>query len=158
MTTEPPLSKPPVPSPVAAPAVTVYERGPNLFIRFLWWLFIGWWASGFAVVIAWVALVTIIGIPLGIWIINRIPTILTLRPRTRHWSLGQDEYGTTVMHEVGRPQSPWAIRGIWFVLVGWWASALWMGAAWLIQLTVIGIPIALLMFNRTPFIASLYRY
>jgi hypothetical protein len=26
------------------------------------------------------------------------------------------------------------------------------------QMTVIGIPIALLMFDRTPFIASLYRY
>ena len=90
-----------MPSQVAAPAVTVYERGPNLFIRFLWWLFIGWWASGFVVVIAWVALVTIIGIPLGIWIINRIPTILTLRPRTRPWSLGQDEYGTTVMQRGG---------------------------------------------------------
>jgi hypothetical protein len=33
-----------------------------------------------------------------------------------------------------------------------------MGLAWLIQLTVIGIPVALLMFSRTPFIASLYRY
>jgi hypothetical protein len=33
-----------------------------------------------------------------------------------------------------------------------------MVVAWLIQLTVIGIPIALLMFNRTPFVASLYRY
>jgi hypothetical protein len=33
-----------------------------------------------------------------------------------------------------------------------------MSLAWLIQPTVIGIPISLLMFNRTPFIASLYRY
>ena len=38
------------------------------------------------------------------------------------------------------------------------AGVLILAAAWLIQLTVIGIPIALLMFNRTPFIASLYRY
>jgi uncharacterized membrane protein YccF (DUF307 family) len=137
---------------------TVYERGPNLLVRFLWWLFIGWWASGIAVAIAWVALITIIGIPLGIWIINRLPTILTLRPRTRHWSLGQDQYGNTVVADMGRPQVPWPIRGIWFVVVGWWASAIWMVIAWLIQLTVIGIPIALLMFNRTPFVASLYRY
>jgi hypothetical protein len=33
-----------------------------------------------------------------------------------------------------------------------------MSVAWAIQLTIIGIPVALLMFNRTPFIASLYRY
>lgn len=30
--------------------------------------------------------------------------------------------------------------------------------AWLVQLTVIGLPLAMLMFNRTPFVASLYRY
>ena len=52
----------------------------------------------------------------------------------------------------------WYVRGVWFILVGWWASALWMSLAWAVQLTVIGIPIALLMFNRTPFVASLYRY
>jgi len=28
----------------------------------------------------------------------------------------------------------------------------------LVQLTVIGLPLAILMFNRTPFVASLYRY
>ncbi len=137
---------------------TVYQRGPSLLVRFIWWLFIGWWASGVAITIAWLALITIVGIPLGIWIINRLPSILTLRPRTRHWTLGQDELGRTVVVEGRRSQVAWPIRGVWFLLVGWWASAVWMGLAWLIQLTVIGIPIALLMFNRTPFLASLYRY
>jgi len=144
------------PAPPSAPSATttVYERGPNLLVRFIWWLFIGWWASGIAVAIAWIALITII----GIWIISRLPSILTLRPRTRHWSLGQDEQGSAVVTDRGRPQVAWPIRGIWFIVVGWWASGPWMGLAWLIQLTVIGIPVALLMFNRTPFIASLFRY
>jgi uncharacterized membrane protein YccF (DUF307 family) len=137
---------------------TVYSRGPNLLVRFVWWLFIGWWASGIAVTVAWIALITIVGIPLGIWIINRLPSILTLRPRKRYWTLGQDERGRTVVSERGRPQISWILRGLWFLLIGWWASAIWMGIAWLIQLTVLGIPIALLMFNRTPFVASLYRY
>ena len=138
--------------------VVEQQRGPNLLVRFVWWLFIGWWASGIVVAIAWLALITIVGIPLGIYLINRLPTVLTLRPRSRSWTLGQDAEGRTVVTEAGRPQVGWLIRGIWFVLVGWWASAIWMGLAWLIQLTVIGIPIALLMFNRTPFVASLYRY
>jgi uncharacterized membrane protein YccF (DUF307 family) len=137
---------------------TEVQAGPSLLIRALWWLFVGWWLSGIVVGIAWAALITIIGIPLGVWLINRLPTVLTLRPRTRTWQLGQDETGQSVMLEVGREQVAWPIRGLWFVLVGWWASAIWMGAAWLIQLTIIGIPIALLMFNRTPFVASLYRY
>jgi len=117
-----------------------------------------WWASGIAVGIAWFALATIIGIPLGIWIINRLPSILTLRPRTRTWVIGQDAEGRRVVSAAGRPQVAWYVRGVWFVLVGWWASALWMGLAWFVQLTVVGIPIALPMFNRTPFVASLYRY
>jgi uncharacterized membrane protein YccF (DUF307 family) len=152
------VSTQPTMTPGAPSTTSIYERGPNLLVRSIWWLFIGWWASGIAVAVAWVALATVVGIPLGIWIINRLPSILTLRPRRREWSLGQDEEGRTVVTDRGRPQVGWPLRGLWFLLVGWWASAIWMGLAWLIQLTVIGIPIALLMFNRTPFIASLYRY
>ena len=136
---------------------TEHKDGPGLLIRALWWLFAGWWLSGFVIGIAWAALVTIIGIPLGIWLINRLPTVLTLRPRTQTWTLGEDATGRTVV-VTGREQVAWPIRGLWFVLVGWWASAIWMAVAWLIQLTIIGIPVALSMFNRTPFVASLYRY
>jgi len=136
---------------------TEHKDGPGLLIRALWWLFAGWWLSGFVIGIAWAALVTIIGIPLGIWLINRLPTVLTLRPRTQTWTLGEDATGRTVV-VTGREQVAWPIRGVWFVLVGWWASAIWMAVAWLIQLTIIGIPVALLMFNRTPFVASLYRH
>lgn len=138
--------------------VTEHQSGPGLLVRAIWWLFVGWWLSGIVVAIAWIALITIIGIPLGVWLINRLPTVLTLRPRTRTWTMGQDADGNTVVSEVGRDQVAWPIRGLWFILVGWWASAIWMGAAWLVQLTIIGIPIALIMFNRTPFVASLYRY
>ena len=134
------------------------SSGPNLLVRFVWWLFIGWWASGITVALAWLALISIVGIPLGIWLINHLPSVLTLRPRARTWTVGQDADGRTVVSERGREQVAWPIRGLWFLLVGWWASALWMGLAWLIQLTIIGLPVALLMFNRTPFVASLYRY
>lgn len=138
--------------------VVTHQQGPNLLVRAVWWILIGWWASGIAVAIAWIALVTIVGIPLGIWLINRLPSILTLRPRQKTWIMGEDADGRQVISEGGRPQVAWYLRGLWFVLVGWWASALWMAAAWLIQLTIIGLPLALLMFNRTPFVASLYRY
>jgi uncharacterized membrane protein YccF (DUF307 family) len=139
-------------------SATERKSGPNIVIRFLWWLFIGWWASGIVVILAWISLITIIGIPLGIYLINQLPTILTLRPRTRTWNLGEDADGNVVMSDANRSQIAWPIRGIWFVVVGWWASWFWMVLAWLIQLTVIGLPLAILLFNRTPFIASLYRY
>ena len=138
--------------------VREHKSGPSVLVRFIWWLLVGWWASGIVIGIAWLALVTIVGIPIGIWLINRLPSILTLRPRTRQWSVGQDAEGRTIMVEGSRTQTAWPIRGLWFLLIGWWASGLWMMVAWLISLTLIGLPLALLMFNRTPFVASLYRY
>ena len=83
---------------------------------------------------------------------------MTLRPRTRHWTMGQDANGNTVISERGRPQAFWPARGVWFEVIGWWASGFWMALAWVISITVIGLPLAMLMFNRTPFVASLYRY
>jgi uncharacterized membrane protein YccF (DUF307 family) len=65
-------------------STVVYQRGPSLLVRFIWWLFIGWWASGIAVGVAWVALITIIGIPLGIRIVSRLTSIPAgLRSRRR---------------------------------------------------------------------------
>jgi len=142
-----------------SPPAAVYKDGPGLLVRFVWWVLIGWWLSWWVVSIAWLSLVSIIGIPLGIWLINRLPTVLTLRPRTRAWVLGQDASGRSVVVEApGRAQPAWPIRAIWFAVIGWWASGAWMAIAWVISATVIGLPLALLMFNRTPFIASLYRY
>ena len=50
------------------------------------------------------------------------------------------------------------MRGIWFLLVGWWASAIVMAIGWALLLPIITIPIGLWLFNRVPFVASLYRY
>ena len=44
------------------------------------------------------------------------------------------------------------------MFVGWRASAVWMAVARVIQVTIVGLPLTLLMFNRTSFVASLYRY
>lgn len=134
------------------------KSGPSLLIRAAWWLLIGWWMSGIVISLAWLALITLIGIPLGVYLINHLPTVLTLRPRTRQWELGQDAEGRTIVNERGRRQVAWPLRAVWFVLVGWWASGLWMAVAWMISLTVVGLPVALVMFNRTPFVASLFRY
>ena len=133
------------------------KSGPSMLVRAIWYIFIGWWLTGIVSTIAWIALITIIGIPIGFYLINRLPTFLTLRPRTREWTQTV-EGEMTVVQERDRPQTSLLIRAIWFLLVGWWLSAVWMFGAWLVSITIIGIPIALLMYNRTPFIASLYRY
>ena len=55
-------------------SVAEQKTGPGLLVRALWFVFIGWWLTGIVSAIAWFAMVTIIGLPLGIWLINRIPT------------------------------------------------------------------------------------
>ncbi len=128
--------------------------GPSLVIRALWFVFVGWWLTGLWLSIAWLLNLTIIGIPLGIKMINVVPKVLSLKSPQR--DLVTDPEGNLV--ESDREQYNLLVRGVWFLLVGWWASALWTGIAYLLTLTIVGIPIAVIMYNKLPFVVSLYRY
>jgi uncharacterized membrane protein YccF (DUF307 family) len=59
----------------------------------------------------------------------------------------------TVVVKQNRPGC--LIQLLWFVLVGWWAGQLWMVVAWFLAATVIGIPLAVVMFNKLPDIIAL---
>ena len=127
-------------------------------MRALWFLFIGWWLTGIVSAVAWLAMITIIGLPLGIWLINRIPTVITLRPRTTLRYQYTDELGRTRHPRPARGAAHWVVRGLWFVFFGWWLSAIAMGIGWVLIVLIITLPIGLMIYNRVPFIASLYRY
>ena len=118
----------------------------SLFVRALWFVVVGWWLTPILVNVAWLLNVTIILIPLGIKLINLVPTALTLaEPRSLEDSDAAGQHSLVV-------------RAIWFVLVGWWLSWLWANAAAFLAVTVIGLPIAIPMFNRLPYVTSLYRF
>ncbi len=123
------------------------DRGPGLLIRALWFLFIGWWASAVAIGVAYFLCVTIIGLPLAFVIFNQLPLILTLRPR----SIGTAGDGTA-------EQLPWWVRGIWFVLVGWWLGAIYLAVAWFLCVIIITLPIGLWLMNRVGAVMTLLRY
>jgi uncharacterized membrane protein YccF (DUF307 family) len=158
--TEPLPPRPPVYTPAPTGGALVAERktGPDLLVRALYFVFVGWWLTGIVSAVAWFAMVTIIGLPLGIWLINRIPTVLTLRPRTSYVYTWTDAYGRTFTREAAIDQPPWWARGLWFLFVGWWASAIAMTIGYALCLLIITLPIGLMVFNRVPFVASLYRY
>jgi uncharacterized membrane protein YccF (DUF307 family) len=118
----------------------------SLLVRVLWFLLVGWWAAGLWLSDAWMLNVTIIGLPLGIKMINTVPFVLTLKRRR------------DVIERSGGSQPSLVVRAAWFVLVGWWASGLWTGAAYLVSLTVVGLPLAIWMYNQLPFVVSLYSY
>lgn len=119
----------------------------SLLVRALWFVAIGWWLTPIVVNVAWFLNVTVIGIPLGIKLVNLVPTALTLKePR----SLSEDDFRTG--------QHSLLTRAVYFVFVGWWASFLWANAAVLVSITVIGLPIGIWMANRLPWVTSLYKF
>ena len=161
------MTEPPCPARRAAAArepgdrpnvVAETKDGPGLLVRALWFVFIGWWLTAIVSTVAWLAMITIIGLPLGIWLVNRVPTVLTLRPRTSYVYAWTDAAGNAQTSEVRIEQPAWWIRGLWFVVVGWWASAFVMSLGFLLVVLIITMPIGLMLYNRVPFVASLYRY
>jgi uncharacterized membrane protein YccF (DUF307 family) len=138
--------------------VTELKTGPDLAVRAIWFVLVGWWLTGIVSAVAWVAMVTLIGLPLGIFLINRIPTVLTLRPRTSYRYQYTDELGRLVTIDESITQPPWYVRGLWFIFVGWWASGIAMTIGWILCILLITLPIGLWIYNRIPAVASLYRY
>jgi len=128
----------------------------SLVVRFLWWLVVGWWASGIVLTVAWLLNVTVVGIPLGIKLINKVPFVLTLKKQETTQVITQTGEQTSV--EVSGPaQHNLLLRAVYFLVIGWWFSGVWMGISWLVSLTVIGLPLSLWMLDRLPFIVSLYK-
>ena len=59
---------------------------------------------------------------------------------------------------VARPeQMPWWQRAIYFILVGWWFSGVWMLLAWLSTITIILIPLGFWMYGAVGKITTLKR-
>ncbi|MCD6290745.1 MAG: YccF domain-containing protein [Anaerolineae bacterium] len=126
------------------------------WLRVLWFFLIGWEATGVWILIAWFLNLTIIGLPLGLWMLDRVPQVLTLKPskmvvvaevsgdRVR---LGYDEV----------PQHSWLIRLPYFLIIGWWLSLIWAGVAWLLCVSIIGLPLGIWMLHRLPAVTTLWR-
>ncbi len=134
------------------PVIIEQRSGPNLLIRALYFIVFGLWFSSIWAAVAWVLCVTIIGLPLGLWMLNRLPQVVTLAPQRNDLVLAN---GRAYYADV--PQRPFLLRAVWFVFVGWWLSALWLTLAWALCASVIGMVLAFWMFDRVPAIITLAR-
>ena len=124
---------------------------PNLVLRVIWFVLVGWWLTGILSVVAWALNATIIGLPLGLWIVNRLPLAATLRTSSSQYRV---ENG---LLRPGFEQHPLPLRAVYFVLIGWWLSGLWMVAAYALLVTIVGMPAAFWMYGRIGAITTLYR-
>jgi len=137
--------------------VVEVKTGPSILVRIVWYFLVGWWVTGIAMALAWLAAVVVIGLPLTFWLVNRIPTLLTLRPRREQFLAVVGADGVTRMRKLATPQTNVLLRIVYFVLIGWWLSLLWMAVSYVLMLTIVGIPIGMLMVNRIPIVFSLHR-
>ncbi|MCP4363128.1 MAG: YccF domain-containing protein [Chloroflexi bacterium] len=123
-------------------------------LRVIWFFLLGWELTGMWILIAWVLNVTIIGLPLGLWMLDRVPQVLTLKARPGGYMVSGDN-GRAHYHAA--PNPPFPVRALYFVLIGWWFSLLWAALGWLLCASIIGLPLGVLMLNKLPSVTTLHR-
>ncbi len=132
------------------------RRNPGCLLQLLWFLVIGWWLGLLWIAVAWLFMVTIVGAPLGVMMLDKLPRVISLRDEPRRVVVTASA-GGLIRREVFPPEINLLVRAVYFVLVGWWLSALWMTVAYLLCATIIGIPLGFWMFDRVPTLVSLKR-
>jgi uncharacterized membrane protein YccF (DUF307 family) len=136
-----------------ATRVARHEEAQRPFwLRAVWFVLIGWWLTLFTLIIAYLCLLTIIGLPAAFWLFDRVPLVLTLKPRSE-WSA--DAVTGTITQ--GPEQLSLVVRALYFVLVGWWLSGIWIVAAYAFCVTIIGIPVTIVLLNMLPTVVTLQR-
>ena len=130
-------------------ATVIESSRPGCLVQILWFVFIGSWFGALWVLAAWFLMMTIIGAPIGASMINQVPQVMALRGRR-----GYEYRGGRIQEQ---RQVNFLVRVLWFVLIGWWGSALWMSLAYLACVSIVLMPIGFWMFDVTPWIVSLRR-
>ena len=144
---------------VAGPRIIYEDRtGPGLLLRGSYFVLVGWWVGFIWLTLASLLNLTLIGLPLGLIMINRLPLVMTLTPRSSELTLSANPDGTYALTRRHLPQPPFGVRAVYFICVGWWASFLWVWAAYAIGLLIVTLPISFWMWNRVPAVTTLARY
>jgi uncharacterized membrane protein YccF (DUF307 family) len=136
-------------------SVQEFRSGPGCLVRAVYFVLIGWWLTGIWSAVAWGLMATIIGLPIGLWMVNRLPQVLALMPARMVAVTTTDAAGqrTTVVGQAA--ERPFVVRAVYFVLIGWWFSAIWMGAAYVCAVSIVGLSFALWLYNRVPLAMTL---
>lgn len=147
----------PAPQPATGTVVVDTSGSPNLLVRVAWFLLVGWWATFFLTTAAVLLALTVVGIPGSIYLMNRIPAAMTLKlgKQALHITTGED--GRQTLAVVRPQQRPFWQRAVWYVLVGWLATTLWLYLAWFACLTILGLPLGFWMYGATGKLLTLKR-
>src|SRR5262249_27434533 len=99
--------------------------------------------------------VSILGLPLGLAMINRVPQVMTLRSGTRRLLVAVQGGTTFVSVAAPSQQVPFVLRAIYFLAIGVWLSLLWMILAWVAAALIITLPFSFGMCDQLPAVTTL---
>lgn len=128
-------------------------------------------ALGIWIGVAWILILLVVTMPIGLIMVNKVPKVATLADPSREFSAVTEGTATRIQ-QTERAQRPMWARAIYFVLIGWWFSGIWLSLAWtigviamaliiLIVTAPIGavlVPLTTWMYNQVPAITTLKRY
>ena len=141
-----------------AQQVTINEaKSPNIIVRFLWFIIIGAWVGFIVALFAFIFEATIIGLPLALYLFDRLPSIMTLKARRRKLEVYEDSKGRLRSKEVRPQQHNLLLRILYFLLIGSWFSFIWILGAVVLTVTIVGTPVAFWMVDRIPYVGSLAK-
>lgn len=132
------------------------ENNPEtpFLLRVIWFFVFGWELTGIWILVAWALNASIIGLPLGLWMIDRVPQVLTLKARP---GVMVTDLGNGRSQFLPASNASFIVRVLYFVLFGWWFSLLWAILAYLLCATIIGLPLGIMMLNGLPTVTTLAK-
>jgi uncharacterized membrane protein YccF (DUF307 family) len=77
----------------------------------------------------------------------------TPRPAVEWHLMSEGPNQVIVITDRGGPG--FLVRIVWYIFIGWWLSGLAIGVGWFLAVTIIGLPLAFMIFNRIPAIMTL---
>ena len=147
--------------------------------RAIYFCFIGWWLGFAWLNVGYALCVTVIGLPIGLAMLNRLPRVLTLRPSSAGTT--SVNVSTTSVAQPSQPGVPGAapifmqtvnvnvnvgngngqqnflIRALYFVCIGWWLGYTWALIGYALCMMIVTLPIGLIMLNRLPAVITLRK-
>lgn len=132
-------------------------NGPGCWFVGLYVIFFGWWLSLLATFYAWLLLASGVGSARGMMVLASIHHLAFRRQPDADCRRSTEEIEIAIENKHVKHR-PVLQRIIYTILIGWWMSAIALLAAWLLLLSVAGIPLATRIYRSAPRLATLAAY
>ncbi len=106
----------------------------RLALSILWVIVFGWWIGFLSILLIWLLHLSLLGLPLGIWLANRLSNVFFLTSRPAQ---------ATIPYPWGNLTLRPPLRAIYYLFIGSWLGLLWMLLAWFFAAAFVILPLFL---------------